>query len=471
MTISQRIKFQTAEDILGYIPHALGFWPADSLVMITMQGTRLGATLRVDLPDPDKLGRGAGRDYAEQVCAYLRADEEATGVLAVLYTGHSWDHPAHPPFARLMKEVSTALSRLGLPLRDGWLVGDTCWRNYYCSDPGCCPWPGAELNRITDGFGNAEMVYRGSAYAPSPEDVVGTWPPAEAPAEATAGAESGGGVVDCPAEGDENESDPAGESPNRGEGSGVRAAVAALTPRIRCRRAGHWLDEESFAAVLSGWERAFDGAGAAGLGAGAGAARLGAGAGGPAGAALLLASLDCKAVRDAVLVQATVSYQAAIDGVRGIGLIGNGVGEMWDGSKPDDAARNDAAVEGSESEMPVYSGPERLQPAADDFGAILIGESATRPDWARADSAYRTFIGLLQVADRQAGPPLLTMLGWLEWARGRGSHADTFLRRCLSIAPDYELARLLRELLDRGYLNGWARCRQQAWHPPIAGTA
>ena len=53
MTAPDHLKITGPEDILGFIPHSLGYWPASSLVAMTMQGKRLGATLRVDLPDPE----------------------------------------------------------------------------------------------------------------------------------------------------------------------------------------------------------------------------------------------------------------------------------------------------------------------------------------------------------------------------------------------------------------------------------
>jgi hypothetical protein len=51
MTAPEHLTITGPEDVLGFIPHSLGYWPSNSLVAMTMQGKRLGATLRVDLPD------------------------------------------------------------------------------------------------------------------------------------------------------------------------------------------------------------------------------------------------------------------------------------------------------------------------------------------------------------------------------------------------------------------------------------
>ena len=58
MTAPQHLTITGPEDILGYVPHSLGYWPSRSLVAMTMQGKRLGATLRVDLPVPDPAAYG-----------------------------------------------------------------------------------------------------------------------------------------------------------------------------------------------------------------------------------------------------------------------------------------------------------------------------------------------------------------------------------------------------------------------------
>ena len=88
MTAPEHLTISGPEDILGYIPHSLGYWPSQSLVAMTMQGKRLGATLRVDLPEGG--GRRGREAFARTVAEYLLADKEADGTLLVFFSDGGW---------------------------------------------------------------------------------------------------------------------------------------------------------------------------------------------------------------------------------------------------------------------------------------------------------------------------------------------------------------------------------------------
>jgi hypothetical protein len=173
--------YQRSEDILGYIPHSLGYWPSQSLVAMTMQGKRLGATLRVDLPETG--GRRSREAFARTVAEYLLADKEADGTLLVFFTdgGNNDDGfndggfidggregAAALSFRPLLADLECALGLAGMPVRDAWRVGEEYWRNLYCTDGSCCPMPGRPVAEIRDSRLNAEMVYLGSSVGAPP---------------------------------------------------------------------------------------------------------------------------------------------------------------------------------------------------------------------------------------------------------------------------------------------------------------
>jgi hypothetical protein len=166
MTPPEHLTVQGPEDILGFIPHSLGYWPADSLVAMTLQGKRLGATLRLDLPGPETLADP--RDYARTVRDYLQADHHADAALLVFFTNDGWmDVPQ--TYTGLLAALQATLGTSGMPVRDAWYVGDTYWRDACCTDHACCPLPGRPVEDIRDSRLNAEMVFRGSSVGPPPD--------------------------------------------------------------------------------------------------------------------------------------------------------------------------------------------------------------------------------------------------------------------------------------------------------------
>jgi hypothetical protein len=143
--MNDAIRISSPADILGFIPHTLGFVPLESFVFLTMRGNTLGATLRVDAPivaDP------AG--FARSMVEYIELDTQATSVLLAVYTDSTPAAGTQRPFHDHVEAVIQALETAGTPLKDAWLVSSNHWQNLLCdSETGCClPEP---LETITDG--------------------------------------------------------------------------------------------------------------------------------------------------------------------------------------------------------------------------------------------------------------------------------------------------------------------------------
>ncbi|WP_461165336.1 DUF4192 domain-containing protein [Arthrobacter sp. R4-81] len=165
------IKFTGPADILAFIPHTLGEAPKESFVVLTMQGKKLGATLRVDAPfglEPVA--------FAQTLVSYLTADVAATGTVLVIYTDEDTSGDQRPYWEHV-EALRSELETAGMPLKDAWLVTSKLWRNYLCEDASCCP--DKPLEAITTSNGNAAMIYRGSS-------VTGFTPPAPFTGEAGA---------------------------------------------------------------------------------------------------------------------------------------------------------------------------------------------------------------------------------------------------------------------------------------------
>jgi hypothetical protein len=309
-------RAKQAQDILGYVPHALGFVPSESAVLLSLTGRRLGATLRLDLPqrrDPDNL-----KNFADIAAGYLRRHRAADGSLLVVYTAAGWDLTP-PEFADLARPLCAALAAAGLPVRDGWAVGTRYWRGLYCTDAQCCPQPGHSIERIAESVLNTEMIYRGSRVATSPEAALCL--PEAAP---------------------------------DWEADRLREAVGRFAGSF----AGRWTHRETFRRTLDCWEGAITGTGRPDQ----------------EMAAFLLASLDCTGVRDALVVQICLGFDAAYGGARSCGVL----------TAPE-AGRDFPS--GARTALPAWEPAQSPEAYGSGFARILTGSTAGGPDWARVDAA------------------------------------------------------------------------------------
>lgn len=429
-------------DILSYIPHALGFMPVESLVVLTTCKRRLGATLRVDLPSPgaDLLA------FGEAVLSFLQGDTGADGVLLVVYTSEAWAQLAPPPRNALVLNVEAILGAAGLPVRGGWFVSLEVWRDYFCSDDQCCPWPGHTLDDVVDSPLNAELIFGGSAFDSSASEAVRRAAPAIA-----------GGRV--PSE------------------EGLRAIEDAQAD-FAARCSGHWNSADQFRATSSLWD-----------------ALLGQpeylDSAEPEVAGFLLASVESRTIRDFLLVSACLGSSTALQGAAACGLLGpaatlatgsdridppvqwvlphvraaGGLKETVDALH---AALDPASAAGVRTEPVSVRDGGIDREAAVLYADLLAGRYAGRIAWDRVEGMTKLLSTLIAMSQGESRAAVLTMSGWLEYARGRGSRAAILLDAAEAAVPGYRLARLLHELLRRGGLPAWARSRSTAW---TAGAA
>lgn len=451
MTAPDHLKITGPEDILGFIPHSLGYWPANSLVAMTLQGKRLGATLRVDLPEPSRC-RGPGlAAFARTVRDYLEADKEADGTLLAIFAGPPGEGAAgadgpdgggtdadgpdagladtgtgSPALATLLRELERALGAAGLPVRDAWLIGERHWRNAYCTDPACCAPPGRPVEEIRNSRLNAELVFRGSSVGAAPG------------------------------------SPAASGTPEHDEAAALEAEDSWTREFL-----GRWRDRSQFGAVLDVWERVLNAAGRPAAGTAAGQQPTL--PGGPPPAALpaglagyLRATLCVAAWRDAVLVMAAAGRAAAVAGAEEFGVFAGGPGRPAPLPELDGypAAMPGGTGESSESGAAGEAGEAAAAPG---YGEVLLGLAPATPDWARLAGLDRILVRLGTCGGGEARAAALTARGWIEWCRGRGSFADALFTAAAAEQPGYRLAELLAELGRRGTLCGWARRKEAAW--------
>ena len=458
MTAPDHLRITGPEDILGFIPHSLGYWPSSSLVAMTMQGKRLGATLRVDLPNPESPeapGSAGPGVFARSVVSYLEADDEADGSLLAFFTDSDAD-PDGAPWAELLAELEGELADAGMPVRDAWLVGADYWRNAYCVDPSCCAPPGRPVDEIRNSRLNAEMVFRGSSVGAAPGD--GLLTPA-------------------------GPADPAVLKSQQDW-------AELFSPRTR--------DSVQFGQVLDVWSRV--------LNAAAPLPKLPAALTG-----YLRASLCVLPWRDAVLVMAAAGPEAAERGAEEFGMFdagapdtgaagpgasdprAPGAGKSATGKPATGKSATGRGATGRGGSLPASRPPgvraavplppldgfppreprrrgagrgsafvKQQPPGVAGYGEVLLGLAPPVPDWTAMASLERV-LEQIGTAGGEAGAAALTGRGWIEWCRGKGSYAHALFSRADQEHPGYRLAELLDELAGRGTLCGWAGRRETAW--------
>ncbi|WP_437773232.1 DUF4192 domain-containing protein [Arthrobacter sp. KNU40] len=403
MTADNRVTISRPEDILGFIPHALGLWPKESLVAITLCGQTLGATLRVDLP-PGRSERVLAA-YSRRIGEYLEADHDADGVLLAFFSDNGWDDGGAVAHGMpLLEALEPVLVRGGLALRDAWFIGSDYWRSAFCTDLECCPLPGRPVDQILDSRLNAEMVFRGSSVRKSPR-LLGP--------------------------GDQPVLDP----------EFMRAEDAMLGELLL-----RWRRRKSFEEMLDVWTgvldscrpEEFDGE----------------------AAAFLRASLRVPAWRDAVVVLAAGGKALACGGAEAFGFFEHEDDDadslaLPPGLCPPAPTAGTAPVAGKPTEAADLSVMR--------YGDVLLGLYPENPDWKRLTSLDRVLAALSRHGGGEARAATLTIRGWIQWCRGSGSFAHELLSQADAEQQGYRLAELLAELVTRGTLCGWAKSKSSAW--------
>lgn len=441
-----KIRVSAGEDLLAFIPHMVGYWPEASVVCIGMAGKQLRATMRLDLPEDGSSGTG---QLAAMASSQMASDADADGCLLAIFAPEDWTDPVHQPHAQLYEQLVSAFAGQGLPIKDSWFVGRRYWRNISCTEAACCPWPGTDNDSIRESFVNAEFVYRGSMVRDSPEHQIQELSAPRDPEFVQAVVKAGQQVPDELA----------------AFGSGTQQMAATL---------GAWEH------ALSQWPATPD----------------------AALASFLLAGLGDCSVRDAVMVALASSAEHSLMGAVGLGIVRPDQGEdvlfprNWYGGNQTaccpvalEEAQEDAFLTAVNNFSKILVGDltstptGRPLPASNRKGArkgdrkpsqrskrsatgALRGKSAAAPrgpDWARLDLAEPLLQFLARSTEGPDKAPVLCILGWIQWCKGRGTWAGHYFAASAKYQPGYKLAGLLDQLLAVGYIAECAKDRRTAW--------
>ena len=160
-----KVSLTDPGEIAAALPVLLGFRPRESVVLVSLtgpRGVRVGLTVRGDIPPPE---------YARLVADELTRSVLTAGPEAALLVVVS-EEPVHGelPHRALVHEVTMALHRERLPLRDALLVGANRWWSYDCPSSCCRPERGTPLPEGTSELAVA-TVAAGVVVADSREEL------------------------------------------------------------------------------------------------------------------------------------------------------------------------------------------------------------------------------------------------------------------------------------------------------------
>ena len=133
------LRVRDPGDLIEAIPYLLGFHPTDSVVVVGLDGVRVGVTARVDLAEL------ADRSVLPATMRII-ADSGATHAVAVIYDASCADPVRRPlPHRDRIDELRECTARARIDLVDALLVVRGRWWSYICTDDDCCPPEGSDV--------------------------------------------------------------------------------------------------------------------------------------------------------------------------------------------------------------------------------------------------------------------------------------------------------------------------------------
>ncbi|HEX4700768.1 MAG TPA: DUF4192 domain-containing protein, partial [Pseudonocardiaceae bacterium] len=223
-----RITVAQPGELLASIPHLLGFHPAESLVVLGLQGpsaATIGIVLRADLPPPSQA-----RDLAEYLLLPLAQHDSTAIALIVVGRHNSTDDLPH---RELLARCESVLVDGGFPVvHQLWTPNTAGGHRWYCYDEDDCT--GVLADPATTPLAAAVAEAGLTTYA-SREDIVATLQPE--PTETLARrAASLDHLTDTteptnPPSDDPRSDDPPPDDPTRAKLGTVHAAIAAAAKK------------------------------------------------------------------------------------------------------------------------------------------------------------------------------------------------------------------------------------------------
>jgi hypothetical protein len=130
MTSEHILKVRSPAELITAVPYLLGFHPADSVVVVAMDGRKVIFAARDDLPAPDASAEDARADAGHLAAVVARQAVDRARII-----GYGEPVRVTPAVLRLAE----ALRRLDVWVDDVLRVRGGRYWSYECDEPRCCP--------------------------------------------------------------------------------------------------------------------------------------------------------------------------------------------------------------------------------------------------------------------------------------------------------------------------------------------
>ncbi|WP_162908028.1 DUF4192 domain-containing protein [Allorhizocola rhizosphaerae] len=148
------VRINSREELLGYVPYALGFHPADSIVLLGITRRRLlGMTARVDADQPT-------REITRALCVALRRKQDVCGLFLFGY--------GPEPISGPMQTVARDLRARNYLVHEVLRVADG---RYHCLDCNGCTAPAGRPFDVATSVAATAMTVAGAVARPTRDDV------------------------------------------------------------------------------------------------------------------------------------------------------------------------------------------------------------------------------------------------------------------------------------------------------------
>ncbi len=147
------VRINSREDLLGYVPYTLGFYPTDSLVLLGLSERQVGVTSRADADQPT-------REITRMFSLALRRVPHVHSAILIGYGPDSLDGP--------IRTVARDLRARNYLVHEVLRVGDG---RFHCLDCNGCTAPAGRPFDVGTSVAAATMTYAGAVARPTRQDV------------------------------------------------------------------------------------------------------------------------------------------------------------------------------------------------------------------------------------------------------------------------------------------------------------